>query len=422
MKVVLVHRGARDNFQVARGLSDAGLLDSLVTDLYWPAERGWARSIERIAPAAASRALRARYAESLPSKSVISCWASGFSSHAISKMPLVPFEWQRDSVRWCDRQLGTRAGKVASARGAALLSYSYYGHSAFSNYHGDQPRILFQLHPHPSRVRTILHDELALHPECAPSLAKEWELALPDEDFNRLNEETKMAESWLVASSFTKQTLVETGVPADRIRVIPYGIDVDKYNFAKNNSSRRKPIQLLFVGTIGQRKGIKYLLDALDALPASAVELTVCGRAVDDLNLFRNKANVRVHPSISAQGLMDAYQAADVFVFPSLAEGFAQVLLEAMAAGLPIISTTRTAAPDLIRQGQEGFVIEPGNVPEIVNAIEYFLKRPEAIRTMGNAARLRAELFTWSRFRTGVAEAVDGILHQPELAGAHGHV
>src|SRR5207237_5530225 len=103
------------------------------------------------------------------------CWASGLSSMAISKMRGLPFDWERRAVRWCDRSLGGQAGRMASDRNAALLSYSYYGHSAFSAYAGNQPRILFQLHPHPASVRAILSKERNLHPDCASSLDKEWE-------------------------------------------------------------------------------------------------------------------------------------------------------------------------------------------------------------------------------------------------------
>ncbi|HLX43920.1 MAG TPA: glycosyltransferase family 4 protein [Bryobacteraceae bacterium] len=422
MKVVVVHRGARDNYQVARGLHDGGMLEALVTDLYWPAEQSWAGAFERIAPARVSGALRARYAETLPASSVVSCRTSGLSSLAISKVKSLPFDWQRDSMRWCDRQLGTHAGKLATARDAALLSYSYYGHSAFSSYSGKHPRILFQLHPHPARVRTILRRERMEHPECASSLDKEWELALPEEDFTRLAQEAQMAEHWLVASSFTKETLVETGIPGERIGVIPYGIDLQGFVPRKGKRNNAK-LQLLFVGTIGQRKGIKYLIEAMEALPKDAVELTVCGRAVDDLALFKqSKAAIRIFPSISAQGLREMYQSSDIFVFPSLAEGFAQVLLEAMASGLAIISTTRTAARDLVRQGKEGLVIEPGDAAGLAGAIEHFLQRPDDVEAMGQAARRRAEYFTWDRFRTNVAEAVGQILQQEQPAGAGRYV
>lgn len=411
MKVVTVHRGARDGYQVARGLAEAGLLEALVTDLYWPADRAWARGLERITGKGVTEALRCRYADHLPSKSVVRCGGSGLSSLLLSKARCLPFEWERQAVRWCDRSLGEKAGRIATQRGAALLSYSYYGSSSFSHYHGDQPRILFQLHPHPARVRKILRDERMLHPECASSLEKEWELALPEAEFNELVSEAAMADYWLVASTFTKQTLIDEGIPAKRIATVPYGIDLTRFTPRHQPRDAGAPLRLLFVGTLSQRKGIKYLIQAMESLPAGAAELTVCGRAVDDLELFRqSKVPIRLYPSISAEGLLEAYRSADVFVFPSLAEGFAQVLLEAMASGLPIISTRRTAAADLIRHGEEGFIIESGSASELAMHIEKFLQDPGKSRLMGAAARRRAEYFTWERFRQGVAGYVEGVL------------
>jgi len=267
MKIVTVHRGARDSYQVARGLSDAGMLEALVTDLYWPADRPFAQRLERLAPERALGALRLRHAEGLPGKSVVSCWASGLYAQALNQVGSVPLLRESDAVRWCDSRLGRRAGQLATARGAALLSYSYYGHSAFTHYEGDQPKILFQLHPHPASVRTILRAERELWPDSASSLDWEWELALPEQDFTRLVEEPLMAQHCLVASSFTKQTLVENGVAPENVHVIPYGIDLERFAARKAPRSGGKPLQLLFVGRLVQRKGIKYLLEALDFLP-----------------------------------------------------------------------------------------------------------------------------------------------------------
>jgi glycosyltransferase involved in cell wall biosynthesis len=414
MKAVAVHRGSRDGYQVARALHDAGLLETLVTDLYWPSERNWAQRVERAAPPRLSAALRCRRAEGLPAASVTSGWLSGMSVYMANEQHWLPFDGARAVVRWCDRSLGRRAGKIATARRAGLLAYSYYGHSAFSSYAGQNPRILFQLHPHPASVRSILQQERQLHPECAPSLDKEWELALSELDFRHLADEAAMAQHWIAASSFTKSTLVDAGIPADKIAVIPYGIDSNRFSTSKRTRQKRDPLRLLFVGTLGQRKGVKYLVEALNLLPPGSVDLTVCGRAVDDLSIFRNtRMPIHVYPSVSAQGLLDAYRNADVFVFPSLAEGFAQVLLEAMASGLPVISTARTAAPDLIQPGHEGFIVNPGSSTDLAQSIERFLRRPELVRPMGEAARRRAEHFTWRRFRQGIAQFVGGVLNQP---------
>ena len=301
MKVVTVHRGARDSYQVARALQEAGLLERLVTDIYWPADRGWARRIESGLPRRVSAALSCRHAAGVPADAVTSCRLSGVSSLMASKAPWLPDRWEREAVRWCDRSLGRRAGRIATRKNAALLSYSYYAHSAFSHYEGDGPRILFQLHPHAASVRSILWRERELHPDCASSLDQEWELALPETDLRRLVEEAAMAQHWIVASSYTKRTLTDAGVPAERIAVIPYGIDLNRFSPRREEHGSRGPLRLLFVGTLGQRKGIKYLVQAVEMLPPGSVELTVCGRPVDDLALFRqSRARIHLHPSIGA--------------------------------------------------------------------------------------------------------------------------
>ena len=345
--------------------------------------------------------------ELLPGQAVRSCWGSGSVALLCDNISSLPFWMKRASMRFCDRRLGIRAAATANRNDAALLSYSYYAHSAFSNFHSSRPRILFQLHPHPASVRTILQRERERHPECAGSLDKEWELALPERDFQSLVEECSMPDYWIAASSFTKNTLMKYGAPAERIQVIPYGTNLEWFTPGSMRYSTNQPLRLLFVGTVCQRKGLSYLVDALEALPAGTAELTVCGRLVEDAAILRNmRAPVRLRSFASPEELLREFQSADVFVFPSLAEGFGHVLLEAMACGLPVISTTHTAAPDLISNGHEGFITEPGDTAELVRCLEYFLKNRERVRQMGMAARARAEAFTWATFRQRVANAV----------------
>ena len=150
------------------------------------------------------------------------------------------------------------------------------------------------------------------------------------------------------------------------------------------------------------------MFDAIDSLTAGSVDLTICGRSAGPVS-GRESTRARLRRFVSSEELLHEYQSADVFVFPSLLEGFGHVLLEAMACGLPVISTTRTAAPDLVRQGQEGFVIPPGNARELARCLEFFISNPENTRTMGRAARVRAEEFTWTKFRRGIVEAVTTI-------------
>jgi glycosyltransferase involved in cell wall biosynthesis len=402
-KVVVVHSGARDSYQVARALDEAGRLDRLVTDLYWYADSASARLAANLLPKSLRKQLESRSEPALHGEAVRQVAGPGLLTLALDKWKRAPLSWRRNVTRWTDAQLGEMAGKIATAGGSALLSYSYYGHSAFSHFHSSAPRMLFQLHPHPATMRRILQAELEKHPDCASSLEQEWELALPESDFERLAEETRMADSWLAASSFTKASLVENGIPANRVHVVPYGVNLERFRPAACTARATGPLRILFVGRINQRKGVKYLLEALRKLPGREIELIICGRVLDDLRIFEPfRSQITIRPSVSHAELVTAYQSADLFVFPSVAEGFAHVLLESLACGLPILSTTATAAPDLVTEGIEGFVVAPGDVEGLAERLEWALSHRHALRDMREMCRLKAEQFTWERFRKGV--------------------
>jgi glycosyltransferase involved in cell wall biosynthesis len=401
-KAVVVHGGARDSYQLALALSEAGLLEALVTDLFWPADRSWANRLLKVFPPHLRELVLRRSAYGLQFGDVRLCLTDGLRELLLQKLRRVPFALRRKSTRLADQHLGSAAGKLACDRNAGLVSYSYFGFDAMREYRG--AALLFQVHPHPATVRRILREELAAHPDCAASLLQEWEL-----DYQHLVEEPRMASRLLVASSFTKRSLIEHGTPVGDVTVIPYGVDLERFHPSRviKRNNKVGPLRLLFVGRINQRKGMKYLLEALRLLGPHAVHLTVCGRVVDDLHYLRPFGKqVEVRPSVSERELTEAYQSADLFVFPSVAEGFGQVLLEALACGLPILSTTHTAAPDLIGQGIEGFVVEPRRPDLLAHRIAWAIDHRSELADMGELARKRAEFFTWERFRLKVADAV----------------
>jgi glycosyltransferase involved in cell wall biosynthesis len=409
-KAVVVHAGARDSYQLAVALSEAGLLEALVTDLFWPSDRKWAQRISARLSPGLRELLTRRSKPGIPFNKVRLCLLDGIRTLILEKLPRIPLSVRRYAQRTADANLGRTAGKRARSNGAGLVSYSYYGFDAIKAYRG--AAMLFQVHPHPATVRRLLSEELAAHPDCAASLTQEWELALPQRDYDHLIAETRMARCYLAASSFTRTTLIEQGASPDNITVIPYGVDLDHFHpLPRPQASRKARLNLLFVGRINQRKGVKYLLEALRLFDKQDVHLTICGRVVDDLEIFRPfGSQIDIRPSVSSRELVAAYQSADLFVFPSVAEGFGQVLLESLASGLPILSTTHTAAPDLIEDGVQGFVVEPRRPDLLAQRIHWALTHRRELAAMSIAARQRAEQFTWSRFRTRAAAAVQQYL------------
>ena len=400
-KVVVAHGGSRDGYQVALALEEAGQLETLVTDLYWDEQS----SVRKLMPKRVARSMGRRNVGGLRASRVITTPWSGWLALGMERVRLVPLAWRRMMRRFSDLRIGGVAGRIARQRNADLLSYSYYGSQAFAAY--GKPAMLFQVHPHPLTVRRLLQEELQRNPQCAASLEQEWELSLPKRDFDLLVHEAKVATHYIVASTFTRASLIEHGVPAAAISVVPYGIDLQRFHPGTVRGKHGARLELLFVGRINQRKGLSYLLEALKQVTDLDVHLTICGRVVDDLSLFDEWAErVTIRPSISAAELVQAYQNADLFVFPSIVEGFAQVLLESLACGVPILSTTHTAAPDLIEDGVQGFVVEPRRPDLLAESIRWAHGHRAELLAMGARARARAEQFTWERFRAGVNLAV----------------
>ena len=173
---------------------------------------------------------------------------------------------------------------------------------------------------------------------------------------------------------------------------------------------------------------MRYLLEALrllaessspDSPEGTAVQLTICGRAVDDLKLFEALPLAIADSHLGQRrgtgaGLPDSRP---VCVPVGGRGAFGQVLLEALACGLPILTTTHTAGPDLIEDGVQGFIVEPRRPDLLAGRIAWAGSHRDELARMGERARARAEHFTWERFRQGAAAAVRAYLEMDRAAG-----
>ncbi len=404
-KAVVVFAGARDRYQVPWALNEAGLLEALVTDAYWPADRNWLTRTVGVVSArggAPPRWARTRYCSGLSSDRVR---ISGGALAALLAMRAVPHQALQIHK---DRCLGGLARATALRREAALLAYSYYAYAAFQ---ASEPRprlrFLFQVHPHPRSVRAILAEELERVPAARASLMAEPDLGLPENRFQELADEPHLANGWVVASSYTRRSLIENGLPAGQIHVVPYGVDSAVRDRYRRPPTDAGPLRAIFVGSLIQRKGLTYLLDAVRALKTRHLRLTLCGRGFVDDALLRQYADVDpdVRLNLPSSDLFRRIQESDVFVFPSLVEGFGHVILEAMACGLPVITTSHTCAPDVMQEGVHGFIVPIRDSDAIAERLAWGLDHRADLAAMGEAAAAQAGLFTWPRFRAGIREA-----------------
>lgn len=219
------------------------------------------------------------------------------------------------------------------------------------------------------------------------------------------SQEHEKADRIVVASSFTKGTLLEQGLSPEKIVVNPYGVDLERFRGGTRKGANG-PLQFLFAGLISARKGVPLLLEAWRQLRPTNAELLLVGPISTGIpDDWRDwLPNVRFLGKLPNAQLAQVMARSDVFVFPSYFEGFGLVLLEAMASALPVITTSATAGPDIVEEGASGWVIEPGNLDGLVQRMQFCLDNRESLVEMGSRARVIAEGFSWNVYGERWAE------------------
>jgi len=220
-----------------------------------------------------------------------------------------------------------------------------------------------------------------------------------------LDGEIELADVVLVGSRFVRDSFVSEGVPSERIRIIPYGCDTER--FQPPAAPRAGSVfRVLFVGQVGERKGMSYLLNAYQSFRKPDTELHVVGDYVAGSEVYRPYQHLYHHtPHVPQSQLPQLLGSADVLVFPTLVEGMPMVVLEAMACGLPVIATPR-GADEVVRDGIDGFVIPPCDSEAIIDRLQHLYDHTELRLRMGRNARAQAMRWSWSRYAQSAADLV----------------
>ncbi|NDP28533.1 MAG: glycosyltransferase family 4 protein [Flavobacterium sp.] len=252
-------------------------------------------------------------------------------------------------------------------------------------------------------ARLLMQKEFDINPDWSSTLTG---FSDSPAKLNRKDQELSLADVIFVASSFTKKTLDEYSGNLPEIKIIPYGFPEVLQKKEYQPLANRK-LKVLFVGLLSQRKGISYLFEAVEGMQ-NQVELTIVGqKAVANcsvLNLALDKH--KWIPSLSHDQVLACMREHDVFVFPSLFEGFGLVITEAMSQGLAVITTDRTAGPDIIKNGEDGWIVPAGSSNAIKEIITKILEKPEILEQFGMAAQKKAQTRPWSVYGQEMADAI----------------
>jgi len=212
-----------------------------------------------------------------------------------------------------------------------------------------------------------------------------------------------LARALIPSSTWARDSMIrDYGVPPERIHVIPIGTDTERWRPAESRPTNER-VRMLFVGGHFERKGGRILLDVFRSLGLQdRAEVHVVTREA-----VEPTPGVTIHTNVqnNSPELLGLYQSADLFVLPTLADCFGNASIEAMAVGLPVITTAIGGIPDIVEHGVTGYLLSPGDAHGLADAVRHLVMDADARRAFSMAARRRA----LARFdaRTNAAKIVD---------------
>ncbi len=411
-KVLLSHPGCGPFVQhAARALHEAGLLAAYATTFAYapddPACRLLTKALRPFYPDS-ERQLARRQITEVPEELVITHPASEFIHTLVAKSPLgrvaTDLVWEPMEL-WFDSIVARK-----HLRGVqAVYGYEY---ACLATFQAQKERggLCFYDMPicHHSATARWLGPEFAKHPDLVTPYEKHRMRLAPRRN-RRKDRELALADRIITASDFVADSLVAVGVPKQKIWIIPSGappVDTSR----RNPDSRR--FAFLVAGTLSVRKGTHYVLEAWRRLaPPPQAELWLVGNWQLPQNLRNGlPRSVIIRDPVPRDELYALFDRANVLVFPTLAEGLALTPLQAMARGLPVITTRNSGAGVFIRHGQNGWLISPCDLEALCGAMHDCLAQPSTLEEMGRRAADAMAAWQWSDYRLALGRAVSEFL------------
>ncbi len=400
LKFAVIHMGARLHYAVPSVLADAGMLQALYMDAcantserlvlkWWP---------HFLRPAALRRFASRQLPANIPNSAV-----RGYVYPTIQQYVFDHLAGRRSKSTKLLHSLGI--GGHALARKACAHHFhganALYVHPCASTdaIHEAKRRGLFIVleaisHPFNKRVEAV---EYKKYGERLPYNEAEIE-----ENIAFFKMEALQANLVLAASPFVRAGLIELGLAAESIAVVPYGLEKDFFNRSPEPRAKR----VLYVGNVGYLKGVHYLAEAARLLSKRGFSAEVRIVGPYDRHLLQKPeftGPTFIGPRSRTQ-VRDEFLAADVFVFPTLSDGFGIVLLEAMAAGVPVISTRNCGA--VVRDGENGFIVPNRDAQAIAERIEQITTDRNLRERLSHGASATATQFSLTQYKERLVSAI----------------
>ncbi len=389
--------GAREHYAPIAMAEQAGWLRCFVTDLWSP----WATGLGPLSTKLRIQSLGRfadRYCPAIPSRKVRALTPLGLRYKWMRARAGAPAEMYTAFER-----VGSRFGEQA-ARFLTPDDDVFFGFSS-ANLETLQRAaelgirtVLDQIDPGPIGYQIVSEEETRF-----PHLANRLP-APPKSYFERIAREWAAASAVLVNSEWSKRALLATGVPEAKLYVAPLAFQASGRVFPRE--PYRDKLRVLWLGTLSLMKGLPYALEAAEKLMGAPVRFTFAGPCEVVKSNLRFPGNAEYVGPVTRSDVARLYRDADVFLFPTLSDGFGLTQLEAMAYGLPVIATRCCAS--VVEDGRSGMLVEPRDPLGIAESVLRLVHERDLLPTMSHNALSRSKDFQSSVVWRYYADALTG--------------
>lgn len=408
-KIIVAHPGKQHSYRMATAIKKSGCLFRYITTVYNKKKKSFLMSLANkvLGNDNKKRALN-RQCKYLEDDDVLQfCEFRGFIETFLARYNRKLYAKFRQKTA---DKFGKRVAKYAKKNNVnAVVCYDTNATVCFKmlkKYAPNVVRILDCSAAAAPYVKYLYEKELLLSNN---NSLKNENLKFWNKDFiSDRQKEINLSDYFFVASNFVRKSLIDSGVDDAKIKVIPYGANVHSDSVKK---SVHKPLKFIFVGNANYNKGIPYLLRAISELQDCT--LTIVGtydKNAEYIKSYLDNPQITFVGCVTFDKVKYYYENADVFVIDSFAEGMAQVGIEAMACGLPIICSENSGVNDIVIDGVSGFVIPCGDLGSLKEKMQWFIDNKGKILQMGECAKVTAEKYTWEEYEKRVSSALDDIL------------
>jgi glycosyltransferase involved in cell wall biosynthesis len=409
-RISVVQLGARMHYAVPRVLEQAGMLELFFTDL--SAQVFYlnrvARLLRRVFRFSKVERLLQRQVQGVPRAKIINFPLLALKYDWALKQAATDGDLDEAHLHAGDA-IGRAAGRRGLGRAAAVYAFNSAASALFAIARSLGMRTILEQTIAPRIIeREMLRQERGAWPG--------WERSQSERDervaqavCRREAEEWAAADVILCGSEFVQRGIELAGGPVEKCRIVPYGVDGIGPPMVRWQSKAQSRFRVLFVGSVGLRKGVQYLLEAAERLRSTSIEFRVVGPlhvgAIAATRLQRTVSLVGPRPR---GAIPQEYAQADVVVLPTLLEGSATVCYEAMAAGRPVITTPN--AGSVVRNGVDGYIVPARDAEMLASCIAKLATEPDRARQMGISASQRAAEYTVARYGERLLAAIEPVV------------